>query len=63
VGTTVSYMPVRLDIVNHLEYAYQFYELGKKTTVLTSNNLLGVAPADWDFIADAGDIEGNLVPA
>jgi len=45
VGSTVTYMPVRLDIVSHLEYSYQFFEVGKKTTVLTSNNLLGVAPA------------------
>lgn len=61
-ASTVSYMPVRIDHIHHQIYNFQCAGVLQKRTVLGgANNITTTAPANWDYMADAGDIEGDLI--
>lgn len=60
--TTVTYMPCRLDYVETREYNAAVVPFSQNTYA-TVTNLSTTAPANWDFMAESGDVDGDLVNA
>lgn len=58
--TMVTYMPCRIDVVESREYnaAVVPFSQASYTTV---TNLSTLAPANWDFMAESGDVDGDLI--
>lgn len=58
--STVTYMPCRLDYVESREYNAAVVPFSQNTYA-TVTNLSTLAPTNWDFLADNGDVDGDLI--
>lgn len=59
--STISYMPVTIDIAWSKEYSYGWLEKTQKSYVVADNNVKVIT--DWDQMGETGDADVNLVTA
>lgn len=59
---TVTYMPCRIDMIHQWEFNAAVVP-ASQPSYSTTTNLITTAPVNWDFMAEAGDVDGDCVNA